>query len=127
MVPGHMVTIRAPGMLPPSAAYLATYVGEAEEAALVGAIDKAQWRDDLRRRVQHCGFRYDYKARRVTGDSYLGPLPGWLAPIARRLREDELFDDVPDQVIVNEYLPGRGLPATSTASRVSAIRSPRSA
>ena len=96
-------------MIPPSATYIANYVGEAAEAELVASIDAAPWRDDLRRRVQHYGFRYDYKARRITADSYLGPLPEWLATVASRLQRQGVFEDVPDQVIVNEYLPGQGI------------------
>ncbi|MEO6014366.1 MAG: alpha-ketoglutarate-dependent dioxygenase AlkB [Devosia sp.] len=72
-------------------------------------IDEHSWRDDLKRRVQHYGYRYDYTARRVTRDSYLGPLPDWLRSLAARLRGDGLFAAEPDQVIVNEYLPGQGI------------------
>ena len=73
-------------------------------------IDANAWRPDLGRRVQHYGWRYDYKARTVTPDMYLGPLPGWIRGIARRLCDETgLFDRVPEQVIVNEYHPGQGI------------------
>ena len=45
----------------------------------------------------------------VTGDSYLGPLPGWLDAMAACLVTQGLFPKLPDQVIVNEYLPGQGI------------------
>ena len=45
--------------------YHADAVDDAEEAALLAAIDASPWRGDLRRRVQHHGYRYDYKARQV--------------------------------------------------------------
>ena len=70
-----------------------------------------QWRDDLRRRVQHYGWRYDYKARAVTADMRLGPLPDFILPVAERLRERGWFVQTPDQVIVNEYEPGQGIAA----------------
>ena len=70
-----------------------------------------QWRDDLRRRVQHYGWRYDYKAREVTADMRLGPLPEFILPVAEMLRERGWFERVPDQVIVNEYEPGQGIAA----------------
>ena len=57
------------------------------------------------------GYRYDYKARRVTPESYLGPLPGWIAPLAQNLASGGRFADTPDQVIANEYLPGQGISA----------------
>ena len=69
-----------------------------------------QWRNDLSRRVQHYGWRYDYKARAITPDMHIGVLPDWLAKLAQKLYEETgLFDRVPEQVIVNEYLPGQGI------------------
>ncbi|WP_244313666.1 alpha-ketoglutarate-dependent dioxygenase AlkB [Stappia sediminis] len=79
------------------------------ERRLLDRIDAAPWRADLKRRVQHYGYRYDYKARRVTRESFLGPLPGWLMPLCERLANDGHFAKPPDQVIVNEYLPGQGI------------------
>tara|TARA_R110002020_G_scaffold27552_5_gene88813 strand:- start:1400 stop:1903 length:504 start_codon:yes stop_codon:yes gene_type:complete len=96
-------------MLPPAAHYRPTYIGEAEEASLMAHIDRAGWIEDLKRRVQHYGYRYDFRERRVTEGSYLGALPDWLLPIARRLVADGFFAAMPDQVIVNEYLPGQGI------------------
>lgn len=96
-------------MLPPAARYVQDYVDEPQEAALLASIDNASWLGDLKRRVQHYGFRYDYKARRITTDAYLGPLPEWLASMAERLWENGTFAVRPDQVIVNEYLPGQGI------------------
>jgi|TARA_A100001391_G_scaffold63912_1_gene39786 alkylated DNA repair dioxygenase AlkB len=96
-------------MLPPAAHYMPNYVDEACELALLHAIDNSAWLGDLKRRVQHYGFRYDYRARRVTDESRLGPLPDWLEVLAGRLWKDSIFQAQPDQVIVNEYLPGQGI------------------
>jgi alkylated DNA repair dioxygenase AlkB len=96
-------------MLPPAARYMPDYVDEGYELALFHSIDKSAWLGDLKRRVQHYGFRYDYKARRVTNESYLGPLPDWLSALADRLMKDGIFHVRPNQVIVNEYLPGQGI------------------
>ena len=69
-----------------------------------------QWRYDLSRRVQHYGWRYDYKARAITPDMHIGALPDWLDKMAQRLYDEtRLFDRVPEQVIVNEYQPGQGI------------------
>lgn len=76
---------------------------------LLGKINDQSWLEDIKRRVQHYGNHYDYKVRRVTGDAYLGPLPDWLAAFANRLWQEGLFDEKPDQVTVNEYLPGQGI------------------
>lgn len=85
------------------------FVDAAQAAALVAAIDAAPWRDDLRRRVQHYGWRYAYGARRVDAEMALGPLPGWLAPLCARLAAEQGFERAPDQAIVNEYTPGQGI------------------
>ena len=83
-----------------------------EHAHCVQRIDAAEneWRNDLSRRVQHYGWRYDYKTRAITPDMHLGALPDWLANVAQKLYDETgLFDRVPEQVIVNEYLPGQGI------------------
>lgn len=68
------------------------------------------WLNDLSRRVQHHGWRYDYKARAITPDMYLGHFPPYLQALARRVHDETgLFDRVPEQVIINEYLPGQGI------------------
>lgn len=59
--------------------------------------------------VQHYGFRYDYKVRRIDYSMRLGNLPDWLTPLSIRLFEEGYFDKIPDQVIVNEYEPGQGI------------------
>jgi alkylated DNA repair dioxygenase AlkB len=93
----------------PGLALLPGYLDEAAQAALVSRIDQEPWRSDLKRRVQHYGYRYDYKARRADASLYIGPLPDWLAPLAARLTGDGLFAATPDQAIVNEYEPGQGI------------------
>lgn len=83
-----------------------------EQAFCVERVDAAdgEWRSDLSRRVQHYGWRYDYKARAITPDMHIGTLPDWLSQLAQKLYvETGLFDRVPEQVIVNEYLPGQGI------------------
>ena len=73
-------------------------------------IDKQQWLNDLkRRRVQHYGFKYDYKARRVVRDMRIGKLPEWLEELAEKLCADGHMPEVADQVIVNEYEPRQGI------------------
>ncbi|MGH1399400.1 MAG: alpha-ketoglutarate-dependent dioxygenase AlkB [Alphaproteobacteria bacterium] len=85
--------------------YIPDFITQGEEQALISKIDDQPWLNDLKRRVQHYGYKYDYKARSVTPDSHLGPLPDWLKGTTDKL----LFQ--PDQAIVNEYLPGQGISA----------------
>lgn len=93
----------------PGLRYLPGFVDASQEAQLLGHVDLAEWSAQLSRRVQHYGWRYDYKRRRVIRDDYLGPLPGWLAEIANRVHRELGTPAVPDQVIVNEYQPGQGI------------------
>src|SRR4051794_35507293 len=85
------------------------YLDSAAQADLLGTVDAEPWRADLRRRVQHYGWRYDYTRRSVDRDQYLGPLPGWAAAVADRLRRDGHTTRPFNQVIVNEYAPGQGI------------------
>lgn len=93
----------------PGLAYVSEYITPDEEAGLIRTINAQLWITELKRRVQHYGYRYDYKARSVTPESYLGALPEWLSPYANRLRADGFFPVPPDQMIVNEYRPGQGI------------------
>lgn len=89
--------------------YVPEYIDAATEAALIQTIDKQPWLSDLKRRVQHYGYKYDYKARSITQDLRLGPIPDWLDGLCDRLHADSIFSTRPDQVIINEYQPGQGI------------------
>ena len=96
-------------ILPPGATYFSDYINEETERFLVEKIDAQPWSNELRRRVQHYGYRYDYKARAVPRESYLGPMPQWLTALTDRLVKDGIFCANPDQVIINEYEAGQGI------------------
>lgn len=89
--------------------YIADYVAPSEASALMAQIDAQEWNTDLRRRVQHYGYRYDYQARAITAESSLGALPLWLDQWAQRLTMEGFFETRPGQVIVNDYQPGQGI------------------
>ena len=89
--------------------YVEKYIDEYQHDWLLARIDEQQWLDDLKRRVQHYGFKYDYKARKVNLDMRIGELPEWLKRFSQKLYEDEHMPEVADQVIINEYQPGQGI------------------
>lgn len=95
----------------PGLMYAPSFITPAEEAKMLQIIDQQEWNLDLKRRTQHYGYRYDYKARVTDQSLYLGPLPDWLKPLVRSLVCEGIFAKAPDQVIVNEYLPGQGISA----------------
>lgn len=106
-----MDRVTSPPLLPPGIVYFDGFLSPEEEAAVTDRLDAGAWSTELKRRVQHFGYRYDYKARAVTADAYLGPLPPWLGVFAERLVTAGSCRDLPDQVIANEYLPGQGISA----------------
>jgi alkylated DNA repair dioxygenase AlkB len=91
--------------------YVAGFIDEPTQILLLDEIDRQPWLTDLQRRVQHYGYKYDYKARKIDKSMYLGCLPIWAQPLANRLRSAGYVQTVPDQLIVNEYEPGQGISA----------------
>ena len=98
--------------------YASVFLTPEQQADCVQRVDAAvnEWRNDISRRTQHYGWRYDYRARAITPDMYLGHLPEWLEEIARRLHLEmthpdgaPMFDRAPEQVIVNEYVGAQGI------------------
>lgn len=89
--------------------YDSGFLSVIEQEELLHAIDGTEWRHDLDRRVQHYGWRYDYKSRTVSRDMRIGDFPAWLHSLAEKLCEARLFRQFPDQAIVNEYHPGQGI------------------
>jgi alkylated DNA repair dioxygenase AlkB len=89
--------------------YIAPFVGENEADDVVRSIDSAPWRRDLKRRVQHYGWRYDYRDHAVDESMHLGPLPPWAQRLAERLHREGHLPHVADQVIVNEYVEKQGI------------------
>lgn len=78
--------------------YTPDYITDEQEQLLISKIDEQSWLTDLKRRVQHYGYKYDYKARRITPDLKIGAIPEWLQILPNF-----------DQVIINEYLTGQGI------------------
>ena len=93
----------------PGLKYVPDFIDEREEKELVDVIDRADWSRELQRRVQHYGWRYDYKARQIDASMRIGLLPDWAVGLARRLVSEGLLTDPPDQVIVNEYKGDQGI------------------
>ena len=107
--PGPVVYSEDTDAAVPGLAYLPNFLSEVEEYELIELIDKQIWSEELKRRVQHYGWRYDYKARQIDPSMELGPLPPWAAKLAQRLFDQKLVPQVPDQVIINEYQGKQGI------------------
>ncbi|PHX42880.1 hypothetical protein AO263_27440, partial [Pseudomonas sp. NZIPFR-PS5] len=100
---GGLVSGEAPTGVPRGLTVSEDFITLIEEQQLLEAVDNAYWLDDLRRRVQHYGWKYDYGSRSIKPSSFLGPLPDWADVLATRMVDQGLVTEKPDQVIVNEY------------------------
>jgi alkylated DNA repair dioxygenase AlkB len=89
--------------------YKENFISEERAENLVQYIDSQTWSTELSRRVQHYGYKYDYTKRLIDEDSYIGPLPTEFLEIGEYMVSKKLLTDLPDQVIVNEYVPGQGI------------------
>ena len=83
-------------------------ITEPEEERILLRISQAPWMTELSRRVQHYGYRYDYRARGAGRHDPAAPFPRWAEAIAQRLAP-HFAGRVPEQCIVNEYRPGQGI------------------
>jgi alkylated DNA repair dioxygenase AlkB len=104
--PLQPVAIRIPI---PGLHYKPSFIGAERQRIVMDCIDSSPWMTDLRRRVQHYGWRYDYSTRFVSEDMRAAPLPTPMRDLAEALHEQGWFSRPPDQVIVNEYEPGQGI------------------
>lgn len=85
--------------------YIPNYIFDIKEDDLIKTIYFQLWLPDLKRRVQHYGYKYDYKAKTANQDLYLGQIPDWLMTLCQKLFDEQIFSIAPNQVIsTNTYL-----------------------
>jgi alkylated DNA repair dioxygenase AlkB len=89
--------------------YHKNFISKIEQNELLQIIDNQIWLEDLKRGVQHYGYKYDYKRRSIDKSMLLGEIPEWCKKIGQKIMDKGIIDFMPDQVIVNEYLPGQGI------------------
>lgn len=90
--------------------YIANFINQEEADILIKNIDNSDWLGDLKRRVQHYGFKYDYRSRSINESMRVQDIPHWCKFLTNRLYDNEWLLPA-DQMIVNEYLPGQGISA----------------
>ncbi len=93
----------------PGLQYQPDYLDAFQQEGLLQKIDAQIWSTELKRRVQHYGYKYDYRKRKIDDTMALGSLPDWLLKLAEKLQVGNFMSAVADQVIINEYLPGQGI------------------
>ena len=78
-----------------------------EEQNLMVMIDKCPWNTALLRRTQHYGFEYNYAGK--SASVLAQPIPFWCEFLVDRLMAQGCWDTRPNQLIINEYVPGQGI------------------
>jgi alkylated DNA repair protein alkB family protein 8 len=85
------------------------FVTPEEEAELIAFLDGQEWEEDIKRRVQHFGFAFDYTSRSVNPSfAKVRDIPPIMSRLFDRLIKAGM-PFVPDQITVNEYVPGIGI------------------
>ncbi len=89
--------------------YVPNFIDKIEVNQFIESINAEPWLTDIKRRVQHYGYKYDYKARSIDYSMFIGKLPSWAVTMAQRLLDEKYITELPDQLIINEYEPGQGI------------------
>ncbi len=96
--------------IPKGLIYIPDYIGNLKDNFLT-VIDNQPWSNELSRRTQHYGYKYSYKNRSINSSMKCEPITGLFMWLAEKLFTDRFFRKIPDQLIINEYLPGQGIGA----------------
>ncbi|XP_022051603.1 alkylated DNA repair protein alkB homolog 8 isoform X2 [Acanthochromis polyacanthus] len=105
-------------LLPEGLVLVEDFVSPEEEAVLLSAIDWSSTNDDItaqkalkHRRVKHYGFEFRYDNNNVDKDKPLpAGLPEECLPVLERCVSSEHISMMPDQLTVNQYESGQGIP-----------------
>lgn len=81
------------------------YVDEHEEQALLDALAAGPWETDWQRRIQQYGLGYG----EAGPPKWVRDFSSWLTPLAQRVYEDGHLERFPENCVINEYLPGKGI------------------
>ncbi|KAL4441777.1 hypothetical protein ABPG74_008774 [Tetrahymena malaccensis] len=89
--------------------YIDSILTEEEEVLILKNVYENEWNTQLKRRTQHYGYKYDYTIKSIDKNMYLGALPKYAIDLCQRLIDQKIIIVMPDQMIINEYLPGQGI------------------
>ncbi|XP_056122184.1 alkylated DNA repair protein alkB homolog 8 [Rhinichthys klamathensis goyatoka] len=104
--------------LPPGLLVLEDFVSPEEELQLLHAVNWTPYTDDVtvqkalkHRRVKHYGYEFRYDNNNVDKDKPLpGGLPAECDALLQRCLDDGHISVLPDQLTVNQYQSGQGIP-----------------
>jgi alkylated DNA repair protein alkB family protein 8 len=61
--------------------------------------------------VKHWGYKFDYKTRLITKENCIPEIPEFLKHVIQKLVKNDIVPFESDQVTVNVYEPGDGIPS----------------
>uniref|UniRef100_A0A8C4NTG6 tRNA (carboxymethyluridine(34)-5-O)-methyltransferase n=1 Tax=Dicentrarchus labrax TaxID=13489 RepID=A0A8C4NTG6_DICLA len=104
--------------LPEGLVLVEDFVSPEEEALLLAAVDWSSTNDDVpaqkalkHRRVKHYGFEFRYDNNNVDKDKPLPVgIPQECLPVLERCVKNKHVNAMPDQLTVNQYESGQGIP-----------------
>ncbi|XP_053312443.1 alkylated DNA repair protein alkB homolog 8 [Spea bombifrons] len=105
----------SPPSLPPGLVVVEDFVTPEEEAAMLVGIswetERSSQKSLKHRRVKHYGYEFRYDNNNVDKDQPLpGGLPEFCTPVLNRCWQQKLIKHKPDQLTINQYEPGQGIP-----------------
>lgn len=106
-----VASVEAVVKLPPGARLICNFISAEEEKLLMAEIDGREWSETMKRRTQHYGHAYHFSAPIGRRLSKTEPVPELFKKVIwSKLTTLGLYrDKMPNQCIVNEYLPGQGI------------------
>ncbi|RZK76729.1 MAG: alpha-ketoglutarate-dependent dioxygenase AlkB [Pedobacter sp.] len=84
------------------------FITKEREEQLLTEIDSQIWMVDYARRLQYYGFRNELEEPYQLISIPLA-IPKEIYSLSKEIVEEKLLDLQPDQVIINEYIPGEGI------------------
>eukprot|EP01080_Neovahlkampfia_damariscottae_P008247 gene8247-71_t len=85
----------------PGLTIIENFITKDQEEALINEIDSKKWSTNIKRRVQHFGYEFNYLNNNIDVTNKIGDLPSYC--------NDFYFKDRVDQLTINEYEPGIGI------------------
>jgi alkylated DNA repair dioxygenase AlkB len=96
-------------ILLPGLEYTKDFLDTDQQEYYLNQIDLFPWHTGLKRRVQHYGYIYNYKSKKINANEDIISLPKWAVELSTIIYELNISPYLADQVIINEYLPGQGI------------------
>ena len=84
------------------------FIDTSMEEELMNEIDNQKWVVDYDRRLQYYGYRNEFE-KPYDLVAFPVPMPPLMKQLSEQIVERNILVSLPDQVIINEYLPGQGI------------------